>query len=239
MKIILVLLLLCSGFVEISAQTVALEKATLTVQYQSGKLTNEEVQKKKKQLDALIAEGFFDQVPYDSSSKKIILHSVIDLPGMMKKQIITRIKEWCAIHYGNINAVMHYSDDENGKIIIKGWFPVQYKETYTGWFGLQNVITPEVKCWHTISFTVKDSKMKMVYEDLHYELTYGGYSVGGTYIPRTTAELYMDWVFPIIDNTPETYQGRINLIKDTFTQVTANRESLRKYILFARDDYGF
>lgn len=238
MKHLIIIALLLTQAI-IFAQTPTMERQALNEAFKAGKLNQTEVQARKKILDGLVADGFFQSLPMDTNTMQFQLNTIMVFPGMSKHDIFLRIKEWCAISFGNINEVMHYSNEETGKIIVKGFSPLSYKTTYTGWFGIQYNVFSAFHFRYTIMFTIKDGKVKMEYLSPAVEVLFNPQTQTVTTVQNQPQTINFAAFFPIILTEQGGINGRANMLKDIFEEMKNSREGLNRYVSALKSDYGF
>lgn len=222
------------------AQTQAIEEAHINKQLADKEITPADATIKIKEFRRIIKEsGGYPELPYDTARRVFNLEYILDAPGITKNVLFTRIKEWCAIHYGDVSEVARYESLESGKYIVKGYAPIPYKNSYKGLFGNTNTTTGELKCYHTIAFTVKDGKVKCRIEELKYHYHIASSYIGTTYYPSSDYDVYFSQKFPLIDGNETNMANQFSLIRDTMKELEWIRSGMLKYLLDWQNDYKF
>lgn len=119
------------------SQTKQLEEAYAKEQWDAGKYTGDQYGKIGRAWARLLADfdGGYPELPYDREEERMKFEYIIELEGVTKAIIQTRLKEWTAINFGSIDAVLHYEDVESGKLILKGNFRIPYIDDYQNFWG--------------------------------------------------------------------------------------------------------
>lgn len=221
-------------------QTPEIELAILNKKTTTRQIDATDAAKYRDEIRKIIADGAYPKIPYDTLTKQVTMVFTLDAAGLSKTVIFKRIKEWCALAYGDFETVLRYEDSESGKLIVKGYVKVPYIATFKGFWGDQRKTPTSQKCQHGIMFTVKDGKAKMTIENPSYSFDYGGYVSGSTYISATNYTKPLESFFPIIDDSDTaSWRGTLNLIKATMSQFELSARSLEKYIQAYDADYKF
>ena len=186
-----------------------------------------------------MADGFFESLPIDTNTMQFHLNTIMAFPNMNKHEIFLRIKEWCAISFGNLNEVMHYSDEASGKIIVKGFSPLSYKTTYTGWFGIQYNVFSAFHFRYTIMFTIKDERVKMEYLSPAAEVLFNPQTQTFNTVQNQPQTINFAAFFPIILTEQGGINGRANMLKDIFQEMRSSGLGLLRYVSELKADYGF
>lgn len=220
------------------SQTEEIEKAYLNSLIAEGKATTTEMAQMGKAWRDLLAEfGGYPTLPYNEQTGKIEFVQVMEFPGKSKETIIQRIEEWVAIHYGSIEAVLHYKNYETGKLIVKGYFEIPFElGEYDNWYMPDRVIF-DAKCYHTVVFTIKNGKFKVEFQDMKFSYRTKGYISSTTYIPSESYEIRMDGLYPVTRGDRNTWKSRLRTIQNVEEEITAQKKNLTEYIQKA-DDYN-
>lgn len=236
----LIILLACFAPGVLVAQTYKMETDYLNSRIFSHEITGTEALDMKKNLDAACdSVNGYPVLPYDTLTKTFNFTYVLDCSGVPQKVVFKRVKEWCALRYADIDNVLRYEDIDAGKLITKGYTPITYLKTFKGIFGGKHSSYETIKCYHTLIFTCIEGKIKVEVKDLRYLYVYGGYSYGGTYIPRVETEIYLNAMFPIIKNDKVEWAGLMDLAKQTASVYSDHAADLKRYILNWEKDYKF
>lgn len=226
---------------QVSAQTEAMERKALADLYESGKLNLEAYQSKGKLLASIIkSEGGFPQLPYDTITKTFSFQYVCQVPGMTKKQIMSRLKEFAALSYGKLDGVNEYEDIEAGKFITEGWFRVLFDNTRAGLFGGTVYFESQADCYHSFVFTIKDGSFKMEVKNLVYRFKFGGYNFyTGAFTAIYYDEKYLESMFPLVPQPEKNWAGIVNLIKQTELSLNRLSEAFGGHVKAYEADYKF
>jgi len=240
MKRIILLLAVIIYSLPVLSQTEEIELKNLSDKYASGEITLEQYRKMGKDWQDLIKffEGF-PTLPVNKEYNQVEFINMFEFPNTDKQIIYDRIMEWSAINFGNLSSVLHYSNFENGKIILKGFFEIYYTEDFKLFFGGKQEQTSKVRCNNTYVFTIKNNKLKMEVQDLIYHYFYRSYLVGSTYIPASELDQPIHTLYPITNSDPIEWKGRLDLLKQTNTLLSLQMLSLVKFINNRPFDYDF
>lgn len=194
----------------------------------------------KKELDEIIADNAYPRIPFDTLTHQIPFDGVLECPGIPKAALFNRVKEWCAIVYGNINSVLHYEDLGSGKIIVKGFDNVSYKYQWENIFGNMKNTNYTIKVNHTLVCTVKDGKVKFEFRITDYTFISAGYMTATGYIQGTSINRLLSDFYPIVDTgNPSQWRNNVSLIQSTYNTVLLSKTSLHNYLLRYEADYKF
>jgi hypothetical protein len=183
--------------------------------------------------------GGYPKLPYDSTKNQIIYHFKSEFPNTPKRDIFNRIMEWGAINFGSLDQVLHYSNFETGKIILKGWFSVIVEQDYaTFWSGKKEILN-ERKCYFTMVFTIQDNKMKMDIPVMNFEYVFGGYVPGGTYIPLSSKSILLSDLIPVTNTHWMDWRGNINMLIFSDLKIKLLQYNLTEFINITKQDYSF
>lgn len=224
-NVLLAAILLLS--VAAKAQTLKIEFDSIESAFKQGKVLQVDAIKKRALL-----EKIYPVLPYDTLIQDFSFSWVIDLPGVPKNVIFKRVKERCAALYGDIDAVLRYEDMETGKIIVKGYVPIHYKQSYQGLWKTREILS-QADCYHTLVFTIKEGKMK--YEMLN--LTYrGSIAYSAT---NSTYQYDFKSMFPVGMKSEIEIRNTLEVASDTFRAFDLIRKHFQTYILAWKSDYEF
>lgn len=223
-----------------AAQTQQIEEAYINKQIVLKAISPEEATLKVKEYRRILKElGGYPQLPFDTLTNDFKFEYFLDVPGVSKSMLMKRIKEWCAINYVELSAVSKYEDLESGKFILKGYVRLPFRVTYEWLFGKYTQSYSDFKAYHTISFTVKDGRVKYRIESLTYMLHVPGKMVGNTYLPAVDVEYPLRSQFPLISGETSNLINQFELIHNTVTAFDASRGDLLRYLLNWQEDYKF
>jgi hypothetical protein len=238
MKTLLVMAALMIG-TQGFAQTMEAEMAQLSKLLSTGKVTGQQAGEIKKSIEGFFKDGSYPKLPYDTTTKEVVFDYVMECPGVPKATIYKRIKEWCAIAYGDFETVLRYEDFETGKIVVKGYVNIPYHFTFTGMFGGEHSLPMTAKCNHGVVFTVKDNKFKFSIQQLDFNVTFDGYTAGSIYVPSRTVEYPFSGIFPLVNVAPESRKDMLELVRNTLAEFDESRASVWKYVKGVDGDYRF
>ena len=214
-------------------QTAQIEKDYIQNLYQTGQMTLEEFREKGKLWGDLMEDiGEYPQLPYDESLGMIKFDYLFNYTTD-KKTIFNRIKQWGALTFGSLDAVLHYEDLEAGKVILKGFFDIPYSKDIRIWFK-ENETLEQSQCSHTYIFTIKDNKLKIQIIGLNYEIAYYTTSYGSRTYTKNVHSLY-----PITADESLQWKSKLSLLDNTNKEINGLVNSLDMYIQAYQSDYDF
>lgn len=225
----------------IFSQTYELEMKNLSKQFSDGKIKeNEFTQLCKDWGDILKTFNGYPELPFNEKSGEIEFNFVRSFKDIDKKTLYDRLMEWSAINFGSLSSVMHYTNFDNGKIIIKGWFEVFYKTDYLTFF-LENKkeSAAKVKCNFILIFTIKDEKLKINITGVDYSFLRLGYNAPNYYIPPSEIDRPISEFYPITNGESIEWKGRLNLLNQTNLKINSFINSLESFINNKSLDYDF
>jgi len=147
--------------------------------------------------------------------------------------------EWGALTFGSLKSVLHYSDIESGKIILKGNFDIRVRKDFKTLWGNKKETVDSKNCTQTYILTIKNSKLKIEIIDLVYEYSIAGYALGTTYIPTRTIKYSLDMLYPISNDIPINWKSDLDMLKQTTIKIDLIVQSLNAYIGNYKHDYEF
>ncbi|NJN25199.1 MAG: DUF4468 domain-containing protein [Cyclobacteriaceae bacterium] len=218
------------------SQTRAIEVEYLKQEFEKENISLDEYKSLSKEfLDVLESIGGYPDLPYDASRGSIVFNYV-KAYEYDKAIIFSRIKQWAAVSFGSLETVLHYEDLENGKLILKGYFNVNYLKDVKFWFSEKETIY-SAKCYQTYMFTINDKRLKINVMGLNYEFDYMGYYEATSY--NRTYKQDLDLLYPITKNKPETWKSNLSVLKNTDKSINFLVLSLDSYIRGYTSDYDF
>ncbi|MEI7677291.1 MAG: DUF4468 domain-containing protein [Bacteroidales bacterium] len=235
------LLIICS-FLTISAssQTYNLETENMTRRYTSGEFSSEDYKMYGKDWAELIKSmNGYPSLPYNEETKEIDFKWIKSFDKLEKKTIYDRIMEWSAVSFGSLSSVLNYSNLENGKILMKGWFEVYYKIDIQTFFSSKKESANSVKCFFTYVFTIKDNKLKVEVIDINYKYYIPYNMIGSTYVPSYEIDRSIKSFYPITSSASIEWKGRLDLLYETNNKLNQFINNLEKYIKNKSTDYNF
>lgn len=225
------------------AQTYRMEVDYLNSLLMSHEKTAQEVTQMKKALDDACDDSkTYPVLPYDTLTKSFNFTFILDCPGIPKKVLFERTKEWGALSYADIEGVLRHENFESGKIIIKGYTPLSYRRTYKGWFGNKFTYSQTSKGYHTMIITVKEEKVKLEIKDIRFSFSSRPYFSTITNSMETGYEstIYLDTMFPITKQDGlGIWIGLLDLARQSFVEYGRHSKSLNWYLLDWEKDYKF
>jgi len=220
-------------------QTVEIEAAYLNKQIAEKKWTPAQMQERSRIWREL--RGSYPILPYDSVRREIYVKQIIHFPGITKAQAFKRVKEWGALNFTDLESVIDYEDLETGKIILEGWQRVWFSATLENLWGNIKSFPDERRLLFSLVVTIKDGSAKVEYKNLKYKQRIAGYYAALTniYIPAQEYVYPVILSFPLVDSSPDKWEGAIDLIKETMRVLNATAPDLEQYIKAVGDDYRF
>ena len=235
--LILIGLILC---LNVHSQTESLEVQNLANRYAKGDFSQQEyAQLGKDWNDMLKSLGGYPKLPYNEKTKEIEFKSIKTFNNIDKKTIYDRIMEWSAETFGYFTDVLYYSNLDNGKIIIKGWFEVYYKNDVETFFMAKKEKVSMVKCSFTDVFTIKDNKLKIEIINIMYEYYIPSLTLGNLFIPPSTIVGPISGLYPITDGESILWKGNLDLMNQTNVYINFYSDDIEKYINSKGKDYDF
>jgi hypothetical protein len=239
MKYLLILigLVLC---LNVHSQTEALEAQNLASRYAKGDFNQIEYSQFGKDWNDLLKSlGGYPKLPYNAQTKVIEFKSIKTFSNIDKKTIYDRTMEWLALTFGSLTSVLNYSNLDNGKIIVKGWFEVYYKIDVETFWTSKKEKANSVKCNFTYIFTIKDNRLKMEVVNINYEYNIPYSLIGSLYVPSYTITGSISDLYPVSDGEPILWKGKLDLLNKTNIRITSLFQDLENYINNKSKDYDF
>jgi hypothetical protein len=144
------------------------------------------------------------QLEIDSVSQRYQYTEVVQADSSTKDALFTKVKEWIALSYRSMDAVMQLEDKETGKMIVKG-----------------NMVTTMFmqKAWlgHTLIFDFKNGKFRYAFTDFTYKSSNGQ---GYTYENYPKAFLKK-----LLRRTEEQLQETVKGLKDYLQKKSATNDN--------------
>ena len=231
-KAILILLLSLSlaGF----SQTSEIELERVKARYEKNEFSAEQYQVMGKEWNRLITYfGGYPDFPVNQENKRIEYVFIDTLSGFTKKEIFQRIKEYTAINFGHISAVLHYEDYESGKLILKGSFEDYYTKEVSWWVNPSKELLTKIRCNFTVEITVKDERFKMKITDPMVEhYFYFNYL-------EQSSEMPLSSLYPITDSDTKGWESRLKELLAVKNGIMNYSNSQLAYILNLKQDNNF
>jgi len=218
-------------------QTVEIEAAYLNKQIADNKWTQEEALARGKMWTQI--KGKYPLLDYDTVHEKLVIEDVIEFPGITKNQAFKRVKEWGALHFGKLDAVLEYEDLEYGKIILEGFQEVTHLTKLPGLWGRIKTEPTTSKLYFSLVVTIKEGKAKVQYENLEFRYWRYGYALGSVWVPGELERTGFGYYMPVTSRPPEHWVVTIDLLRNSVDVLKRTAPSLEKYIGGAVDDYRF
>jgi len=216
------------------AQTRQLELDYMKGLFESGEINLERYQELSKEWRELNEEiGGYPQLPYDENTGRIVYDVGIKEYDFNKEIIYKRIKEWAAITFGSLDAVLHYEDFESGKIILKGNFEFLIPQDNKWLFGEYESIDL-ARCYQIFIFTVKDNKLKLNITGIEFEVQY---KLGIGNLGEVRQSIHS--IYPITQGRPVTWKGKLSVLTGLNYRINTMADNMDYYIRSYNQDYDF
>ena len=234
---IVICLLFC---LNVHSQTEALEIQNMASRYSRGEFTQPEyVQYGKDWSELLKSLGGYPKLPYNEVTKEIEFIAIKSFTNVDKKIIYDRIMEWTALNFGSLTSVLHYSNLDNGKILIKGWFEIYYKTDVETFWTAKKEKASSIKSNFTYVFTIKDNRLKMEVVNIDYEYHIPYSLVGSLYIPSYIIVGPVNELYPITNSESIVWKGKLDLLNETKKRIYSLFDDIENYINSKSEDYNF
>lgn len=228
--LILLLFFSLAGF----AQTAEIELESVKARFENHEFSADQYKVMAKEWKKLIAElGSYPDLPLNPETNKVEYIFIDTLKGFDKKEIFQRVKEYAAIHFGNISAIVHYEDFETGKIIIKGNFQDFYTKEVSWWIDPSKELLTRIKCDFSADITVKDEKFMMKISNPmithYYHYNFIEYS----------SQMPLALLYPITDSETKEWEFRIKELLAVKNGILNYRKTQLDYILNFKSENNF
>ncbi len=238
MKSLLILILVLQSSICFS-QTKQNEEQNINAIIQSKTLSQEAITALVSDWKSfLIDYGIFPELPYNKNNNEIE-YTIIKSYEFNKDVIMNRILEWSALNFGSLDAVLHYKNEETGKIILKGSFPITHREDFINFWGNKKETLDTKECFQTYTFTIKNNKLKIQVTNISYEYRASAYTIGSNYYPSYTYKFGMNSLYPITSYEKVKWKENLNMLEQTGNSITYLVEKLDTYIKDYSSDYSF
>lgn len=220
-------------------QTLAVEKKALFEKISLNNIPKSKVNGLSKGLvDLFLKYKDYSKLPYNPETEMMEFNEVCNLQGMSKDDIFDQVKEWIAINYGSIDAVLHYENREKGKIITKGHLSIIADTRFRNVWGKSKSTILEMDIYHTAIFSIKDEKLKIEFVKLNYKYMTGGYHNGSYYIPLEEQRHSLDSIYPVVLGDESEWEFRLSTLHETFAEIKLTMNSVSNYLNDKdRDDF--
>lgn len=224
----------------IMAQTPEIEKATLAKRFQEGEFDALKYKQMAELWHNILndLEGY-PELPYDTTTKTIVFERTLRFEGISKQVIFERIIEWAAINFGSLDAVVDYKNMETGKIILKGFFAITYKDDVKRLFAEPKEVIRSTKSKQTYIFTVKDGALKIQVRGITYQFTTLGYLVNNTYFPERTVSTSIHSLYPITSRPLDDWKSALSILNETHLNIKKQIYTIARYVENCVVDYKF
>ena len=225
------------------SQTAELEEESMFNRVQNGEITGLEYNELISEWKSLLMDvGGYPELPYIEESQKMDFTTIFSFEGLPKEVIYNRIIEWSAISFGAISEVLHYSNLETGKIILKGNFDFIYRDyVYNFWGvrkeGLESL--EEAKSYQTWVFTIVDEGLKIETFNIRYSIVYYQLTANYTSPRRISESSNFESLYPITSTEPKLWKSRLSILKTTSNEFARIYESIKQYVSSYEGDYNF
>ncbi len=241
MKNVLILLMVFFTHLTI-AQTLELENESLQKALTSKDLS----EKKKKNLNqrwsTFLEEFTYTELPFNKLVGDVEFVRVDTFEGVSKKEIFSRIKEWATVNYGSLDTIMIYEDYEVGRMIVKGLGEVRINDISYGFWGSTGSKGKPLRCNYTMTYMVKDNKLKTKYSEFNYQRE-GALLIGGTEFNPIRVREYDDYsmrsLYPVVLQDKYTWESITVIFNRTTTEVERIQKSLDYYISSTAKEMDF
>lgn len=236
MKKQLFLLLLLCPFFSIS-QTLDLEKAYMDEQLNAKLKSIADIQEISKNWHEFLRNNKYPELPYNKETGLFEFMSIVPINDISNDVAFNRSLEWIAINFGNIGDVLHYSNPDDGKIIVKGTINLTNKTDIKNFWGKQKETIEITEGYFTLSITIANNKMKFQFFNFSYKRNFFDPLLGILY--PSGLILNAEDLFPIISFDNLQWKRNISLIEQTNIQIKLFALSIGKYVQDLDEDYSF
>ena len=221
------------------SQTAELEEESMFNRVQNGEITGLEYNELISEWKSLLMDvGGYPELPYIEESQKMDFTTIFSFEGLPKEVIYNRIIEWSAISFGAISEVLHYSNLETGKVILKGNFDFTYQDYIYNFWGVrkEGSSVEEAKSYQTWVFTIVDEGLKIETFNIRYIIIYYEYT---TYSRRIEESRNFESLYPITSAEPKSWKARLSILKTTTNEFARIYASIKEYVSSYEGDYDF
>lgn len=177
-----------------------------------------------------VKNNTYPKLPYDTAAKSLVYQYIVDCKGMPIANIKNRVKEWVALNFGRYDAVLHYEND--GKIIVKGYFDVFYEEKISLFF-YKTTFPMIIPIRSNYIFTFKEGLLKIDISNTES---------GTNYIQKqesSTKFASFSHFFPISKWDSTTWRYYFEVLKQSDTEWKDTFMSIERYVLSEKEDFNF
>jgi hypothetical protein len=222
------------------SQTRKIEVENLKNRYEKGQIKIYEYQEMSKKWHNIINNYYeYPDLPFDTNSKEIHYINNFTFQGLNKQNIFARILEYSAINFKSMDAVIVHKDFKSGKIILKGYFDVNYIEDYNNFWKSEKEKVNSLKCYSTYIFTIIDNRLKIDVQNIFYETFIKGEATGSYYVPDRYFDYSINMLLPITNSEIVEWKGRFSILNETDNGIKDLIYSIEKFIQEYISDYNF
>lgn len=230
-SIVLLLVLPCMAM----GQSIEAELNYLSEAQRRGDLTPQQLTERASKIRKMKDE--YPVMQWDSLERRVVLDKVITFPGVGKQQAWKRMKEWAALNFNKLDAVVEYEDYESGKLIIEGYVEILHLAAYKTIWGKR---IPETSDLHfSMIVTVKDERAKVQFRNLRFKYYVPGYVSGSTYVSPEIYEKSLGYMLPMTSNEPEVWDIYFSLLRNSLQDLNERAPSIERYVRSVSEDYRF
>ncbi len=161
---------------------------------------------------------------YAQKDTTIIYTEVIKLDSVSKEELYDRAKRFFVENYKSANDVIQLDDKENGEIVGKGVFKVNFNQGIAG-------IQP-TSVYHTILIAVKDGRYKYEIKNLIVRYYSKGSSIGTSYIAgrdvENPAEIYASSKMKMFKRFAAEIDSQVNATIALLKEAMTKKQEIKK-----------
>ena len=235
MKKMFLTLFTCLPLFSVS-QTIQLEKDYMNKLLTDNVQTGPAVAELNNRFMAFIAQNPYPELPYNKQLNSFEFKQVFEIE-VSKDVAFNRTLEWVAINFGNISEVLHYSNKDDGKIVVKGLLKLAHKMEYKNFWGTIKESAEITDGKFTMVVTIKNDRIKIEYLNFKYSISYYD-AVLHSWINSnryTSAEV----LFPIVAFPENEWKRNLSLLEATDFDVKSTTKSIINYVNNVNQDYSF
>jgi hypothetical protein len=233
LKITISLLLALLLITVCSAQSIELEKKLLTERYQKGEFDVYKFQRLGKEWRELILKTGYPELPFTKDSTEIYYGYVTEFDQLDEKIIFSRVEEWLALHYDNLNDKVEYKDAAMGKILLNNSIavtPLVYRPKSN----------PSTVYYEAVNrFTVAGNKLRIEIFQINIVYYYSGNSNPEYYVDPHSHSYPIISFFPISKHESEDWLSITSILQWTKSDIEQMVKSLTDFVADYTNDYNF
>jgi len=235
MRIVYILILTLVTPIISPCQTEALEKELFNALLTSEEIDAETASAKWKRWQETLEAHAYPAVNAHDIYGDALFTQIIDVESMDQSELFERCKEWVAVSFGSIAAVLHYESPSQDRLIVKGSTDITHVEEYRGFFRKRDIpATTSVS--FVMIFTIKEEKIKIQFNNIAYQ--YKVLSFNTAQVNEVSVSLFRH--YPIILQPEDKWVSILSLLGEgvqLFSQTIP--ESLQRHLLAVESDYKF